>query len=73
MLADNSVRALATLMGSEVGNAKYAEGVHLLHPAPSEMSEETVKFDVVLVHGVGGDPLGTWRAGENDHGWLQKS
>lgn len=68
ILADNAVRALASILGSKVNNAKFAEGVHLLHPVSSldQLAEDTAQFDIVLIHGVGGDPLGTWRSG-NDH------
>mmetsp|Transcript_2757 Transcript_2757/g.3402 ORF Transcript_2757/g.3402 Transcript_2757/m.3402 type:complete len:449 (+) Transcript_2757:566-1912(+) len=70
VLSENAIRALASLMGSKVSNAKYAEGVHLLHPGlnSDQFAKDNAKFDIVLVHGVGGDPLGTWRAGDNHQG-----
>ena len=69
-LAENALRAQAGILGSEVSSAKYAEGVHLLHPSPSstQFAKDTAEFDVVLIHGVGGDPLGTWRSGSNHQG-----
>lgn len=70
VLADNAIRAQASIVGSSVSSAKYSDGVHLLYPSPSseQFAKDIADFDIVLVHGVGGDPLGTWRSGDNNKG-----
>jgi hypothetical protein len=48
------------------GTPKYDEGVYLLYPPPNGGSSTTVKsepaIDIVLIHGVAGHPLSTWRS-----------
>jgi len=58
-----AIRAQASLADLRLKSPKYAEGIYLLHPPPSSAGYVDSAFDVVLIHGVTGDPISTWRAG----------
>ena len=48
--------------------------MHLLHPEPTA-SGRSHDFDIVFIHGVGGDPHSTWRGGDSacwPRDWLPK-
>ena len=71
-LANNATRALASIMTDEASGAKYAEGVHLLYPKAENFIPDSTEVDLVFVHGVGGDPLTTWRSGTRDEGMTRE-
>src|SRR6202000_2791679 len=59
-----AVRALGSLLDPSVEryHIKYADGIYLLYPPPTSATSRSSKFDfdVVLLHGVTGNPFGTW-------------
>jgi len=67
-LSNNATRALASIMSDEASGAKYAEGVHLLYPRADKFIPDSTEVDLVFIHGVGGNPLTTWRSGTRDEG-----
>jgi hypothetical protein len=69
-LSGTAIRALASLKSESISGAKYAEGVHLLYPnvISEQVLSEADQFDVVLIHGVRGDPVTTWRSVSDDQG-----
>lgn len=75
MLATNAVRAQATLLAAKLTGARYAQGVFLLHPAPTAAAQHESDFDIVFVHGIAGHPIHTWESVDGSvwpQEWLPK-
>jgi hypothetical protein len=71
MVVREVIRAQASLASSALkGQARYDEGIFLLHPQPVKNAGTATKVsvpepavDIVFIHGVAGHSLWTWRAG----------
>jgi len=62
-----AIRAQASLADLKIKGPKYADGIFLFYPNPSNpnLDEETYQADVVFIHGLTGDPIGTWTVGNS--------
>jgi hypothetical protein len=75
-----AIRTQATLADVQLKGPKYAEGIYLLYPDPSQLERKNFEPDVdfVFIHGITGHPISTWRGSEESSNvswprdWLPK-
>jgi pimeloyl-ACP methyl ester carboxylesterase len=64
VIRSEALRALSSLGSAvlESRGPRFSQGVYLLYPqTTADIQHISPEFDIVLIHGITGDPFGTWR------------